>query len=62
MDYRGKKLIIFLQTEITIDKIQQLLKPDFLANYEKKELFLAHSKVAQKERKQNRKKILPQID
>lgn len=62
MDYRGKKLkIILIQTEIIIVKIQ-LFKLNFLANDEKKGISSAHPKVAQKERKQNRTKILPQID
>lgn len=56
MDYRGEEnlKIILTQTEITIVKIQQLFKLNILANDEKKGTISAHSKVAQKERKQNR--------
>lgn len=63
MDYRGEKNPKNLK--ITIAKIQQLLKLNFLANDEKKGISSAHQEAApkkKKKRKQNRTKVLPQTD
>lgn len=53
MDYRGEKNPKNLK--ITIAKIQQLLKLNFLANDEKKGISSAHQEAAPKKKKKGNK-------